>query len=265
METAGGAQRFGNVAGLHVLQDVDEQRGYLVAFHPAERSALERGVAGRVAYRELAEIGALLELLVDVVRQLLDFTNLVGAGRLREGQPDMRQRILGIDDHVAFEVGNTLFDFAIGDVDILADLDAPQLFDRDFLAQRATKFRVLDAVRREQRRHVFEALAVLFGNSPNRVIQHCVRNAQPDAVGALQLDLGQDQAFQYLLLEHSGRRQRQVLLLGALADQGHLLVVLALQNDALVDDGCYAVQEIAGLRELGGTSERRGAHCEQNA
>ena len=100
----------------------------------------------------------------------------------------MRQRVLGVDDNIALEIGDALFDFTLADIDALADFDPAQLLDRDFFAQLAAECAIVDAIRSQQARHVFERHAVLLGDTGNCAVEHFVTDVQADAVGPLQLD-----------------------------------------------------------------------------
>ena len=85
-----------------------------------------------------------------------------------------------------------------------------------------------------------------------------------EALGALHLDLLQDQALEHLLADDVGRRQLRALALQPVGDERALRVELALQHHALVDDGDHAVERdaarghVARLREGGA---RRQQQC----
>jgi hypothetical protein len=169
----------------------------------------------------------------------------------------VRQFVLRIGNHVALEIGNALFDLAFADVDALADFDAAQLADRYFLTQCAPEPGVVEAILGQQCRHFFERHAVLYRDVRNRLVEHLVGNPEADALGALQLDLGQDQALQNLLEENVFGRQLHALCRRVPADRFQLLFHLALEDDALVDDRSYAVEEFPRGREFVGEGRRR--------
>jgi hypothetical protein len=162
-----------------------------------------------------------------------------------------------IDDDIIFQVGNALLDFAVGNVDLLADHDAAQLLERDLLAHSTTKICVVDTVGCKGGRHLVERNTRLLGHECDRLIQHLVRYREADLVGSLQLNLGKDEAFEYLFLQDTGRRQLESLLLRALRDQLDFVAQLALQHYALVDDCRHAVEKLAGLGEFLGGREWR--------
>ncbi len=257
MKAAGGADRRRYVALAHVLQHVDKNRGYLLALHPAQRSAFERRRSLRVARRHFPEVRAVLNLRVDLVGERFGLGHVVGARGFGDRQENMGEFVLGVDDDIAFEVRNALFDFTLRHADALADFDTPQLGDGDLLAQRAAKLGILDAIFRQQDRQLFESHVVLGRNTGNRLVQHLVGNLEADAGGTLQLDLRDDQTFEHLVFEHVFGRELQALALRVLANHVELIIELGLEDDTFVDDGGHAVQELARFGELVGDGDRR--------
>ena len=76
----------------------------------------------------------------------------------------MRQIVVGLDRGVVLEVRDALLDLARRYIDALADIDLPELVQRNLLAEIPPEVGVVDAFLREQCRHVFEFDAVLFGD-----------------------------------------------------------------------------------------------------
>ena len=100
-----------------------------------------------------------------------------------------------------------------------------------------------------------------------RGVEHLVRDLDPEPVGALHLQLLQDQPFEHLLAQHIARRRLLALLLDARADHLHLLLEIALQHDAVVDDGHQAVEQHAAAAQFLGRrrgSRKEGARYEQS-
>ncbi len=87
---------------------------------------------------------------------------------------------------------------------------------------------------------------------------------------ALHLNFLQHQAIEHLLLQHALRGQLDFLFLQPLLDRGHLLVQLALENQAVIDDGRDSVEQfavnadVAGLRKDGDSSSICAATIAQN-
>ena len=87
-------------------------------------------------------------------------------------------------------------------------------------------------------------------------VQRFVRHFQAGTVGALSLDLLQDEPLEDLLAQNVRRRQLELLGTQPLADRGHLVVELAVQHHAVVHDGGDAVEHHA----LGGKLARLSVH-----
>src|SRR5690606_19411645 len=66
-EAAGGTDRFGNLARLHLGDLVRDDRRQLRAAPPSQRAALDVRAAVRISDRELCEILARARLLVDLL------------------------------------------------------------------------------------------------------------------------------------------------------------------------------------------------------
>ena len=98
---------------------------------------------------------------------------------------------------------------------------------------------------------------VLLGNVAHRIVQRLVGHLDAGAIGALHLQLLQNQAVEHLLAQDVLRRQLVVLRAQAFGDDQHLFVELARQHDALVYGGRDPVEEHAGTAGFTGLGERR--------
>src|SRR5690606_39141613 len=98
-------------AGVHAEDGVDEEGRQLRAFAPAERAALERGLGVREDNRELTEILAVLEPLVD----LFDL-GAGGIGALPSARGDVDQDVRDVVIELVhlgrFEAHETLVELA---------------------------------------------------------------------------------------------------------------------------------------------------------
>ena len=121
-----GAQRLAHLARLQSGDHVGEERGQLAALAPAQRAALEGGLAVRIGYRELGEILAALGALIDVRGALGGLLELRGARILGHGDQDVRHVVL-----VALGGGlglllEELIDLARRDADVLQHIPLAQ-------------------------------------------------------------------------------------------------------------------------------------------
>ena len=85
-------------------------------------------------------------------------------------------------------------------------------------------------------------------------------------LGPLSLDLLKDQALEHLLFENALGGKLDFLFLEALGDRLHLVVELALQDDAVVDDGRNAVQQFTVYADVArlGVGPRYGEQRRQH-
>ena len=125
MKAAGASEGLRNFTGLECCNHVDKQRRDLFTGHPAERTAFERRRALGVAYGHCAKVGTVHDLLIDVVKLRPHFLDVLGRRCFWQGDQNMRQAVIGIDDDVVFKVRDTLFDLTRRYVYTLSDIDAP--------------------------------------------------------------------------------------------------------------------------------------------
>ena len=121
------------------------------------------------------------------------------------------------------------------------------------------KIAIVDALLGERLRQVGEADAVALGDVVERAVQHFVGDLDAEAVGALDLDLLDDQPLQDLPAQHVARRQLGLLLTQARGDLVGLRIELADEHDAVVDHGRDAVEQLAAAGQLARLGERRAA------
>ena len=136
----------------------------------------------------------------------------------------------------------------------------------ELLAHALAVLLVVHALCREGGRQLVERDLVALGDLLECAIQLFIGNGQADVLGALSLDLLKDQTLEHLLLEHALRGEFDLLFLETLGDRLHLLIELALQDDAVVDDGRNTVQQFAVYANVARLSagprhdEQRGNH-----
>ena len=122
--------------------------------------------------------------------------------------------------------------------------------ERELLAHGVAIGGVVDALRRERFGQLRQRDLVALGDFRQRVVQRLVGHLDAGALGALHLQLLQDQALEHLLAQHVLRRQLELLLPQALGDRGDLLVELAGEHDAVVHDGGDPVEQHAAGGQL---------------
>jgi hypothetical protein len=194
-------------------------------------------------------------------------SDLVGRGRRGNADENVRDVVLEI-----VGLGNggkceAALDLAIRGDNAIAQRGSPQRFDHEFLALRLAECGVIHAVRRKHGRQLREREAVLLGDRGKGLVELDVRDLDTAALRALHLNLAYDEPLENLLLDNRARRQRPPLVGGRISlleqevlDRG---LELALQDDALVDDGGDAVEQHARGSELTilGSGGRAGRHA----
>ena len=259
VEAARRADRLGDLAGLHLANALGDDRRQLRAAAPAERAAFDVGAAFGVRDGELREILAALRLVVHLARALLARLDLLGRGRHRHGDQDVRDVVLGILVGRVLLPRHELLELARRDVDAADDVALTQQLQRHLAADLVAEIAIVDALLRERLRQIGEADVVALGDVVERAVQHFVGHLDAEAVGALHLDLLDDQPLEDLPAQHVARRQLGLLLTQALDDLVGLRIELADEHDAVVDDGGDAVEQLAAAGELARLGERGAA------
>ena len=85
---------------------------------------------------------------------------------------------------------------------------------------------------------------IALGNGADGLVQLFVSDADAGALADLQLQVLDDQAFQYLLFQGAGRRHAAAALGDGLLHLVDALVQLALHDHVVVDDGHYAIKRL---------------------
>ncbi|MNN18255.1 hypothetical protein D3C81_1314610 [compost metagenome] len=85
---------------------------------------------------------------------------------------------------------------------------------------------------------------IALGNGANGLVQLFVGDADARALADLQLQVLDDQAFQYLLFQGAGRRHAAAALGDGLLDLMDTLVQLALHDHVVVDDSHHAIKRL---------------------
>src|SRR5690606_32834416 len=271
MQSAAALDRLGDVSGLHVDDHVHEQRRQRRALAPAEAAALERGLRIGIRDRELREILAVLEPLVDLV----DFRarGFEAARLVRDIDQDVRDVVVELVELRRPEPREALVDLSRRNRDPRDHVALLELIEDQVLAPILTVGRVVDAFRGERSRELLEREAEIGRDVRERLVQNLVADLDPDPPSPLHLHLLDDQLLEDLSFEHRKRRQLRALLWRQLRlllaerrdDQRKALLELALQDDAVVDDRGDAVEENTARAELAGLCRRvnAGEHREQ--
>ena len=170
----------------------------------------------------------------------------------------MRDVVVEPGGRILIDVGETLLELARRDGDAGDDVPLLELFDEQIAAAVVAIRRVVDALRREQRGQFFERVAEVLRYARECLVEQVVVDGDADTLGALQLNLAQDELIEHLLLDHGDGWQRSALLgrrlglraLEVLHHEREALGELALQDDAFVDDRGHAFEQLAAGAEL---------------
>ena len=109
---------------------------------------------------------------------------------------------------------------------------------------------VVDAIGRESGGKFLERNVLPFGDVPHRGIDLFVRYLDAGAVGVLGLNFLEHQTLEHLRSDHVLIGQWHILAAQSRDDLAHLLVELALEHDAIVDDRDDAFEHLAMAGEL---------------
>src|SRR5690606_14842742 len=271
VKSAAALNRLGDFSRPHVDDHVDEQRRQLRALAPAEAAALERGLRVGVRDRELREVFAVLEPLVDLLD--LRARGFDAARVIRNIDQDVRDVVVELVELRRLETRDALIDLAGRDRDARDHVALLELVEDQVLAPVLAVGRVVHALGGERRRELLEREPEIGRDVRERLVQHLVADLDPEPPRPLHLYLLEDQLLENLSFEHRKRRQLRTLLRRQLRlllaqrrdDQRETLLQLALQDDAVVDDRGDTIEENAARAELAGLGRRvdAGEHREQ--
>ena len=233
------------------------------ALAPAELAAVQGRLAVRVGDRELAEVLALGGACRDVMRFLGDVLELLRRCGLRQRQQNMRdiELIVRRGRLLAREI---LLELVRRDVDVRDHVALPQGAQGQFLAHALAVLLVVDSLRRERRRQLIEGNLVALAISCRAPFNCSSEMVRPTCLARCAWISCRISRSSTCCLQHALRGQLDLLFLQPLGHRVHLRVQLALQHQAVVDDGRNAVEQlavdadIAGLR-TGGRRPRAAA------
>jgi len=249
VKAARGAHRFADVPGLHLGHQIQDELRQLGALAPAELTAVERGLSVRIGDGQLAEVLALGGAVRQITGLARDFGELLRGGGLRQGQQDVRdvEFIVGGGALLAREI---LFQLVRAHVDVGDHVALAQRAQHHFLAHLFAIGLVVDALGLQRGGQLVEGNLVARGNLLQRAVQLFVGYREAHTLGALHLDLRQDQPLEHLLSEHAGGWHLHLLFLQALGHRVDLRVELALEDQAVVDHRRDAIQQFAVHAEI---------------
>ena len=148
-----------------------------------------------------------------------------------------------------------LIDLVRCHADALQDIALPQQTQRELLAHAVAVRGIVDALGGERLGQFRKLDVILLRDFLQCIVQGLVRNLHAGLVRPLQLDLLEDQPLEHLLAQHVLRRQFELLAAQALGDGRDLLIKLAGEDHAVVDDRRHAIEQLAFGGELAGLGE----------
>lgn len=198
----------------------------------------------------MAEVGALLELLVKLLGLLCGGLDHVRGRGFRHRDQDIGQAVLFGKLDLAHVRGEEVLHLLLADLDALGDPALTHTADHHLATDLLAGVGVGQAVAGEGGLELLQAHAVALGDGAHRLVQLLVGDTDAGAVADLLLDVLDDQAFQHLLGQHVLGRQRRAALEQRLVHFTQALVELALHDHIVVDDGDDPVQWYHfGMRE----------------
>src|SRR5690606_16719587 len=208
------------------------------------------GAAVRVRHCELREIGAAARLLVNLGRALGARLDLLGGRGYGYGKQEVRDVVLGSAVRRGLQPRKIYLQLACRDVSDRNDVALTQQLHRQLSADVIAKVAIVDALLGEDLRQLVEGDVAAFRDVVERLVDHFVRDLNAESLGALDLDFLDDQALENLSAQHVARRQLGLLLAQASDHLLGLLLELASQHHAFIDDGRDPIQQHAAARQL---------------
>ncbi|MCY1421444.1 hypothetical protein D9M71_371010 [compost metagenome] len=215
-------------------------------FTPAHVTTFQCGFAGGLGDRQLTEVSALLELLVNRIGLFGCTLNRVGVGAFRRRNQDVGQVELFRQLHFAQVRRQEVLHFLLGDLNAFGNPTLAYTADDHFAANLLTCVVVGQAVASQGGAELLDRHVVALGNGADSLVQLFIGNADAGTLADLQLQVFDDQALKYLLLQHAGRRHGRATLGNGLLNFMNPLVQLALHDHVVVDDGHHFIDGLHG-------------------
>ncbi|MNZ60430.1 hypothetical protein D3C78_784990 [compost metagenome] len=258
-EAARGAHWLGDITHRHGAQQAIERRRQLSGLAPAHVTTFQCGFAGGLGDCQLTEVSALLELLVNRIGLFGCILNRVGVGAFRRRNQDVGQVELFRQLHFAQVRRQEVLHFLLGDLNAFGNPTLAYTADDHFAANLLTCVVVGQAVASQGGAELLDRHVVALGNGADSLVQLFIGNADAGTLADLQLQVFDDQALKYLLLQHAGRRHGRATLGNGLLNFMNPLVQLALHDHVVVDDGHHFIDGLyGGARRR--TQEQRAQH-----
>ncbi|MNZ53491.1 hypothetical protein D3C78_713690 [compost metagenome] len=177
--------------------------------------------------------------VTDLARSLLD---VVRVGAFRGWDEDVGQTVVFGHLHLAQVRGEEVFHFLLGNLDALGHTALAHAADDHLAFDLLAGVVERQAVAGQRGAELVQRHAIALGNGADGLVEFLVGDADARTFTDLQLQVLDDQAFQYLLLQRAGRRYAAAALGDGLLNLLDALVQLALHDHVVVDDGHHTIQ-----------------------
>ena len=243
-EAVGDADRLGDFTHGHAAEHLGEVWWQLGRFTPTHLAAFQGVFAGGAGDGQLAEVRALLELLVHLAHLACSLLDVCRVGGFRGGDQDVGQAVLFRHLHLAHVGVEEVLHFLLRHLDALGHAALAHAADDHLALDLVAGVVERQAVMGQRCAELVQRHAVALGNGADGLVQFFVGDANAGAFANLQLQVFDDQAFQYLLFQGAGGRHAAAALGDGLLNLMHALVQLALHDHVVVDDGHHAIKRL---------------------
>ena len=206
----------------------------------------------------MGEVGTLLQLLIEFLRLAISRLDSLRGRPFRNCNEDVRQAELFRQLQFAKVGGEEVLHFLIAHLNAFGHTALAHSADDHLATDLIAGVGKGQTVCSQGGTELLDAHAIALGDGADRLVEFFIGDANAGTVADLQLDVLDDQAFQYLLVQHVRRRQGRATLGDGLLHLANARIQLALHDDVVVDNRHDAVERLyLGLRR--GTQK----HCAQ--
>ena len=229
-------------------------------FTPAHVTAFKSVVAAGLSNGHLGKVCTRFQALVDRLGFSGSGIELLRVGCVRGWNQDIGQVQLFGELHLAQVRSQEVLHFLLGHLNPLSHTTLAHTADDHFTLDLVTGVLIGQTIVSQGGAELINAHVVTLSDGANGLVQFFVRNTDAGTVANLQLQVFDDQTFQYLGFQDAARWHTTATLGDGLLNFLDPLVQLALHDHVVVDDGRYFIQLLNRGVCRHSTQEQRAQH-----